>query len=216
MKSKVLVYLPQIAWLLSIAASLVALVAWGESFDWQAGRLSSYLFFPLFGLLAFSIMWSHYISGALRLWTRSGPQRLKRYFEITSSVVLVALMLHPGLLIWQLWRDGLGLPPGSYLRNYVAPNLAWVAMLGTVSFFVFLAFEFRRKFKDRKWWPVVSYANDGAMVAVFYHGLRLGQQLQQGWFRAVWYGYGLTLLLALFYSYLLRFRRPAADQAVLQ
>lgn len=126
-------------------------------------------------------------------------------------MVLVAILLHPGLLIWQLWRDGFGLPPGSYLRNYVAPNMAWVALLGTISLLVFLSYELRRIFATKRWWRFVQYASDIAMLAVFYHGLRLGSNLQRGWFKWLWLAYGLTLALALIYIYTTKFRTNVSD-----
>jgi hypothetical protein len=45
------------------------------------------------------------------------------------------------------------------------------------------------------------------MLAVMYHGLRLGQTLQQGWFRGVWLFYFVTLVLALIYKYAHRLAR---------
>ena len=186
------------AWLLSAVVSAIAFASWGQTYKWELVGLSTYQIFPLLGILAFSIMWSHYIVSVVRQYLNIDKSTVTKYFNITSMVVLTAIMLHPGLLIWQLWRDGLGLPPGSYL-NYVAPMLKWVTLLGTVSFFVFMAYELRHKFGDRKWWKYVSYSSDAAMLAVFYHGLRLGTQLQEGWFVAVWYFYGITLIGSLIY-----------------
>jgi hypothetical protein len=39
------------------------------------------------------------------------------------------------------------------------------------------------------------------MLAIFYHGLRLGQQLQYGWYRYVWWFFGITLIAVLVRSY---------------
>jgi hypothetical protein len=44
------------------------------------------------------------------------------------------------------------------------------------------------------------------MLAVMYHGLRLGQTLQQGWFRGVWLFYFITLVWALIYKYTGRYQ----------
>ena len=70
-----------------------------------------------------------------------------------------------------------------------------VTLLGSVSLLAFLAFEFHRWFADRPWWKYVLMASDAAMLAIFYHGLRLGSQLHGGWYRGVWWFYGITLLL---------------------
>jgi len=191
------------AWVVSATAVVLAIVVWGQTYEWDVVGISTYLLFPLFGLLAFSLMWSHYIASALRQYFQIDKSALRRYFETTSFLVLAFILLHPGLLTWQLWRDGMGLPPGSEL-NYVAKGLGWVVILAMVSLLVFLAYEFRRKFNKKTWWKYVQYASDAAMLAIFYHGLRLGGQLQSGWYRYVWFFYGVTLAGSLIYMYSLR------------
>src|SRR5262249_1332982 len=99
------------------------------------------------------------------------------------------------------FHDGFGLPPGSY-EHYVAPGLGWITLLGTASLLVFLAFELHRWFSKKPWWHFIPEAGDFAMLAIFYHGLRLGSSLtHQGWFRMVWWFYGLTLVIILLRSY---------------
>lgn len=200
-------------WALASVVSALAAYVWGQSFAWQWSLLNAYLFFPVLGLLAWSIMWGHYVVGTLRdNWLRGVP--LEAYFRYTGYAVLAAIVLHPGILIYQLFRDGHGLPPSSY-EHYVAPGLGWLTLLGSASLLAFLAFELHRWYKDRSWWKYVLVAGDVAMVAIFYHGLRLGTQLQSGWFRAVWWFYGLTLIVMLVRKYMLRWqakRSSAADQ----
>lgn len=193
------------AWGISTAVVVLAVVAWGQGYDWELAGLSTYQLFPLFGLLAFSLMWSHYIAAALRQYLQADRAALKQYFEVTSLAVLAAILLHPGLLGWQLWRDGIGLPPGSY-KAYIGP-LYWAVVLGIISWLIFMSYELRRKFKDRSWWKYVQYASDGAMFLILIHALRLGQNLQEGWFRTVWYFYGVTLALSLAYTYYQKLRR---------
>lgn len=186
------------AWLLSAVVTLTALIAWWTMYN---GRIvSTYQLFPLFGLLAFSLMWAHYMVAVAKMHTKADKNELKAYFEITSLVVLVAILLHPGLLIWQLWHDGFGLPPNSYLEFY-GEGAKLAILAGTVSWAAFIAYEFRRKFKEKSWWKYVQYASDGAMILIFLHALRLGDHLQAGWFRFVWFFYGVTLVMALLYMY---------------
>jgi hypothetical protein len=149
-------------------------------------------------------MWSHYIVYVVR--TRLGIDKavLRGYIEGTGLAVLVLILAHPGLLAWQLWRDGLGLPPGSEL-NYL-PAMKGTILLGMIAFLVFLAYEFRRKYEDRTWWQYVGVATDIAMLMILIHSLRLGTQLQTGWLRIVWYFYGLTLIAALGYIYARKYR----------
>jgi hypothetical protein len=188
-----------VAWGLSLVVCLVAFVAWGASLHWQLGRVSSYKLFPLFGLLAFNLMWSHYIVSVIRQHHRIDRAATAKYFSVTSFVVLLCICLHPGLLIFQLWRDGFGLPPSSYLNNYVSPDLKWAALLGSVSFLVFIAYELHRWFSSRPWWKFVGYGSDAAMLAIIVHSLALGSNLQQGWLRPVWYFYAVTYLASLTY-----------------
>lgn len=196
------------AWGITLFAAAASVVAWGESMRWKFGHLSSYRLFPLLGLLAFSIMWSHYIVSSLRRYYKFEAGVTAQYFEWTSYATLVAIFLHPGLLIWQLWRDGQGLPPGSFWQ-YVAPSLRWLTVVGSVSFLVFIAYEFRRKYKERTWWRYVQYASDAAMLGIFYHGLQLGSNLQAGWFRFIWLLFGITLIGSLVYTYAIPPHKPA-------
>jgi hypothetical protein len=188
------------SWGIASLASFLAVLVWGQSFLWQFDAMSSYLLFPLFGLLAFSLMWTHYIAGSLRRLAGVKKVELQRFLNITGYAVLGLILLHPGLLIWQLFRDGKGFPPESYL-HYVAPNMAWIAALGTVSLGVFLAYELRPWFQDRSWWPWVTRAGNVAMLAIVYHGLRLGSQTQTGWYHYVWLFYAVTLVASLSYNY---------------
>lgn len=187
-------------WSLTFLVSVLAVYVWGQSFGWRWHVLNSYLFFPVLGLLAYSIMWSHYIIGVFERTLFHGLD-LTRYFRRTSYAVLIAIVLHPGILVYQLYRDGAGLPPGSY-KAFVGPDREWLVLLGVVSLFVFLAFELHRWYGQKVWWKYVVSAGDLAMVAIFYHGLRLGDQLQAGWYVTVWWFYGLTLITVLAYKYL--------------
>jgi hypothetical protein len=198
-------------WLLTGLVSFLAIYRWGSSFAWQFSSISTYQLFPVFGLLAFSIMWSHYLVGSLKHDVLQSVS-LESYFRFTGYAVLVAIILHPGLLIYRLFRDGYGLPPGSY-EHFVAPGLAWVTLLGTVSLLCFLAFELHRWYGRRSWWRYVIAAGDAAMVAIFYHGLRLGSQLMGGWYRVIWFMYGLSLVIILGRKYLRLLRhQPGVEQ----
>jgi hypothetical protein len=193
-------------WSLSVFVTVLAIIVWGQSYAWHVS-LDTYLLFPVLGLAAYSIMWSHYIAGTARELLGLGKDTLKQYYRWTGFIVLALLCLHPGLLIFQRFRDGYGLPPHSY-ETYVAPGLGWVTLLGTASLLVFLAYEFHRRFGKRSWWHFVTEAGDFAMLAIFYHGLRLGSQLQQGWFHYVWWFYGITLAAVLVRSYSIRYFIP--------
>lgn len=186
------------AWGMSLVTCGIAAVAWLQVFG--LGDLTAYQLFPLFGLLAFSLMWAHYVVGAKRRFLGVDKTALKTYFAVTGWAAILFILLHPTLLIFQLWRDGLGLPPNSYL-TYVGPSLKWAVGLGTLSFLLFLAFETKRWFSKKGWWPVIEYGNVIAMFAIIVHSLALGSNLQSGWFRWVWLFYAASLALSLMYIY---------------
>ncbi|MEO7364513.1 MAG: hypothetical protein ABIV43_03330 [Candidatus Saccharimonadales bacterium] len=199
------------AWGASLTTSLLAILVWGRNNQWQLS-FDAYVIFPLLGLLAFSLMWSHYLAAFVRRRLGVAPPVLSHYFESTSIVVLGLLFLHPGLLILQRFRDGYGLPPHSYY-SYVAPGLGWVTLLGTVSWLAFMAYEFRRIFADKSWWKYIPIAGDVAMLAIAYHGLRLGSQLQTGWYKFVWLSYAVALVFILAYNYFEKFEQHAQTKS---
>lgn len=201
-------YLKTVAWAVTIFAWLLALIVWVQSLNGRFWPISNYQLFPLLGLLAFGTMWAHYIMSALRQLAGLAKVTLKSYFDTTSWIALIAIVLHPGLLVWQLWQDGFGFPPGSVLESYVAPAMRGAVSLGTVSLLAFLAYELRRFSLKQSWWGWTQYASDIAMIAILYHGWVLGTHLQSGWYRGVWIFYGMSLFIALGYSYYRRLKRP--------
>lgn len=196
------------AWGLAVLVTTLAIIAWGQSYKWDLLPFNSYVFFPVLGLIAFSLMWTHYIIGTVRDLLSVKPEAIQPYFRYTGYAVLGLICLHPGILIYQLFRDGAGLPPLSYER-YVAPGLGWVTLLGTVALLVFLAFEFHRIFGQKSWWHYVVDASDFAMLAIVYHALRLGTDLHHSWYRAVWWIYAILLTAVLIRKYYLRLKNRA-------
>lgn len=187
------------SWGLSALVSLLAVAAWSDQ-RLNGARLSLYDWFPLFGLLAFSLMWTHYIAGSIRRHLGVNKKVNKQYLKITSILVLALILMHPLMLNIQLIRDGFGTPPSSYEAVY-PESLRGVISLGMIGLLIFLAFEAKRWLSGKSWWRFLDYAQVLAMVIIFYHGLTLGAELAGGWFRFVWYIYGLSLLLSVGYNY---------------
>lgn len=183
---------------LSILSILVAIIAWRQFNPEPLQELSVYDVFPVFGLSAFSLMWCMYTMSAASKYLELDGKSLKLYYRIAGYAILALILAHPLLLITSLWNDGFGLPPGSY-QAYLGERLAWVALLGTGSLIVFLAYELHRWFGSKKWWKWIIYANDLAVLVIFYHGLRIGGELQTGWFRYVWFFYGVMLVIYIAY-----------------
>ncbi len=196
-----MLYCQLISWFLVAVVCAIAVAAWGSSNAWRIFPLNAYPVFPLLGITAYSLMWTQYCASSLRNMWGLAPDTLKTFSHITSRVVLVLICLHPGILIYKRYQDGFGLPPGSY-THYVSPGLGWITLLGTVSLITLIALEFSRFGQRFGWWKYVLIAGDLAMIAIAYHGLRLGSQLQsEDWFRSIWIFYGLTLLFMIGYKY---------------
>lgn len=188
-------------WLLGLTTTIVAIAVWAQV-RLNSKPLDTYDIFPLLGLIALSLMWTHYVSGAIRCWLGLPKSTLSRYFKLTGWVVLVLILLHPSLFIVQLWLDGFGPPPASYLSVYSAVPSQIALGFGTLSLLVFLAFELHRKFRSASWWKYIEYLNIFAMLAIFYHGFTLGGELSASWFQIVWLIYLVTFIGAVAYTYI--------------
>jgi hypothetical protein len=188
-------HLLPIAWTLSVVTATLAILTWYQHLPSSLEHLSIYNIFPVFGLIAFSLMWCHYIVGALRKYYDVDRKVTAVYFKITAAIVLVAILLHPGLLTWQLWRDQIGLPV-----DYVAPDFRLYVIIGEIAWVAFLAFELHRFYRQRSWWHYVQRASDVAMILILIHAFNLGTSLVSGWFKILWIFYGLTLITAITYD----------------
>lgn len=186
------------SWGLAAVVLLLAGVVWAsERID--GGAITGYDVFPLLGLGAFSLMWTHYVLGSLRRHLGASKSDNQLYFKVSSVGVLFMILLHPGILIAQLGRDGFGLPPQSYLSVY--PEAKLVIAFGSIALIIFLLFELKKKFGERQWWRVIEWAQIAAMILVFFHGLSLGRELSVGWYKALWYVYGISFISAVIYNH---------------
>lgn len=177
---------------------VLAFIAWAEHTPRAFRDPSAYDIFPLLGLLAFGGLWSIYVFNAVTTWLRLASEKLRSFYQNMGYAVLVLILSHPSALLTRLYMDGYGLPPMSY-GAYVNKPYIWVVYLGMISLFIFLSFELHRWFARKGWWKWVVYANDVAMFLILYHGMTLGSELQKGWFRYVWWLYGLVLIIAIVY-----------------
>lgn len=188
-------------WALGALVVLIAVSVWWNTRQPGSAAFTAYSFFPVLGLSAFSLMWTHYIGGALIKFWDLDNKRFKMYFSATGWIVLGLILLHPGMFWFLLFRDGFGLPPASYLSVYTDTAARIALLLGSLSLGAFLAFELKRAFAGKPWWRYIEYLNIAAMGAIFYHALTLGGELNVTWFKYLWYFYGLTLVFAIVYSY---------------
>ncbi len=136
----------------------IPFTVWGNYVNWEIFDITLYQLFPLFGLLAWMIMCTHYFTGALRI-INSNLKKPKFYSGLTGYLVLAFILLHPGLLAYAQYNNGLGLPPQSFV-DYYGQGLIIAGMLGTISLMIFLSFEIFDRIKDKpaikKNWYLVS------------------------------------------------------------
>lgn len=188
-------------WALGAVTILLAVVVWADQ-RLNGGNFSAYTLFPVLGLSAFSLMWTHYVWGGVKRIFNLKIS-VKGYMSLTRTLVFALILMHPGILLFSLWVDGFGLPPGSYEQVYPLGYMKFAIFLGLVSLVIFMSFELKRFIDKKSYWKYVEYANSVAMLLIFYHALQLGGELAVGWYKAIWYFYGVTLLgsLGVIYCY---------------
>lgn len=187
------------SWALGFVVLSLAGIVWFQ--ERVGGAMTAYSLFPLLGLAAFSLMWTHYVLGTIRRTLNLPSLVNKLYSQVSGGMVLVFLVLHPGILIAALYRDGFGLPPQSYLTVYADQGMKVAIGFGSVALIVFLLFELRARYGDRRWWAYIDRAQLIAMTLIFFHGLSLGRELAVSWYRAVWYLFGATFVFSAVYNY---------------
>ena len=186
-------YLP---WLLLTMSLIVPFIAWSSERDWSYDKLTLLVIFPLLGLWAWSIMWTHYAYGSLRL-VYSGLQKNKLYSKVSGVLVLFLILLHPFLLSLNQWQTLEKLPPGS-VYSYVAPSQKLFIYFGVVALTLFLSFEVFERLKSsnvvNQNWKWVSLSQMLAMTLIFFHALSLGSNLSVEWFELYWVTLGALLI----------------------
>jgi len=187
---------------ISLLASMVlgvGAVAWLQGLR---GEIGIYKLFPLLGILAWLLMWTHYVGGSLKRYLGLANDRsvMQHYAAVTGYIVLCLILLHPGLLYIGLFRDGLGLPPYSAFEAYQTIGMRVGLVLGSVGLMVFLLFELGRWFRHKGWWRYIEWANIAAMGIIFMHGLLIGGGIT-GWFRIVWIALGVILVATIAYNW---------------
>jgi len=174
------------------------LSAWNARFH---GGLAGFALPSLLAILAFGLMWVHYLAAYLK--ANYEPELdVRKSIKVTQWLVLIAIIAHPLAIISKLNQAGYGLPPNSF-KNYFGAYGALFITLGTISLLAFLAFELKNQLKKRpRAWGVVLKFNDVAMLLIILHGFKLGFVINSGWFRYIWLGYGLSLLYFYYDKYI--------------
>ncbi len=185
-----------VAWTLFLLVIIVPLLGWLQLYQWQP-IFTARSIFSLLGIWAWSIMWTHYILGALRI---RYPQVLKKdkiYGQVSAWLVLSLLLLHPGLLGYTQYQ-ALGLTGTEGFNAYVGASSEIFITYGAIALLLFLSYEIFMRIhhyeKIKKYWAFVSASQMVAMLLIFIHGLGVGQSLQVSWMQSYWILLGLLLI----------------------
>jgi predicted heme/steroid binding protein len=176
---------------LNITVIVLAVAAWVGSIG---SVISSLEIASLFGVLAFSLMWVHYVVDV------SAPQDADSHdfqYYLSRGAVLLAIVTHPLLVNWYLLSQGFGYPPTSY--ESLLGATAWAVIIGWLALFAFVSFELRGKIT--RFIPQILYANIIAMFLVLIHGFVAGMFVIDGWYLWVWFFYLFTFLAIAVYHY---------------
>ncbi len=190
-------------WILGFGVMFAGYLAWFQNMGSTFNIVSLYQVFPILGIWAWSIMWTHFAIWELRRLKPSlSGNRL--YSKVSGTLVFWLLLLHPGILAVEQFRQGKGLPPASYYA-YAGETGAWLIALGLVGLVGFLFYEviirFEKNPKVKKMWWLVNITQTVAMASIFTHGLNLGSDIHGGWFRTYWVWLGLMLIPCLLHTH---------------
>jgi predicted heme/steroid binding protein len=180
-------------WLTGLIVAVATFAVWIPGL--ADTKLTIYALFPLFGLLAWSLMWTHYINGVLVM--RYGLERSRLYKTVSEVIVFFCLWLHPGLLIYQLWMDN------STIIEYVGQRNAVFILGAFAAWLAFLSYDILVRFKNRPFWKKhwiwVSLTQALAMGIIYLHAIKFGRHIQVSWFKVYWAVLGLVLVPCMVY-----------------
>ena len=183
-------------WVLLVVVTISCFVFWGMYRDWSFEGITALQLFPVLGMYAWSIMWTHYAVGSIRI-LNSEVTKNKIYSKVSGYIVLGLILLHPGLLIWNQWSKS-GIKPPESIYGYVDDSLKVFVFIGTLSLLIFLSFEVFRRMISRpivkKYWNWVSLSQMLAMTLIFIHGMTLGGILDDRYAELYWVVLGALLI----------------------
>ncbi len=190
-------------WVLGIGVMFAGFLAWFQNMGNTFDIVSLYQVFPILGIWAWSLMWTHFAIWEIRRLKPSLPGN-RLYSKVSGTLVFWLLLLHPGILAVEQFRQGKGLPPFSYFA-YAGEASVWLILLGIVGLTGFLFYEvairFQNNVKVKRFWWLVNITQTVAMASIFTHGIKLGGDVHGGWFRTYWIWLGLLLIPCLLHTH---------------
>jgi hypothetical protein len=177
-------------------ATAAPVVAWGQTYSWEFSHRTASELFPLFGLLAYSLMWQQVF--VLNVFRNLSPNFRKWFGVIAGLAIFICILLHPLLLARAQFELTDKLPPESWYK-YVSGKYREYITLGVIAWLTFLAYDVARLVKNTTWYPryswIIRYSGHAAFFLIFIHSTQLGSHLQSGIFRALWMFFAASALV---------------------
>jgi len=151
--------------------------------------------FPLLGILAFTLLWLHTISGVFEPWLRKLFD-FDLFVQVTSIIIFVSFVLHPFLLL--IYSDF------SFTKVFSYADLYYIR-LGIIGFLLLITYDIGKFLKKYDFfvrnWDTILVVSTVGFLFTFPHSLVIGSDLQSGTLRVVWIFYGVTAILSTIYTY---------------
>lgn len=190
-----------LALLTIIFALVVPITIWAQSYGWRLSGLTNAELFPLFGLLAFSLMWLQVVF--VHIFVNIGAT-FHRWFSVSAGLgIFVFIILHPLLLATAQFEATEKLPPESWYKVVSGKYRDYIT-IGIIAWLTFLAYDVARLVKKASWYPryswIIRYTGHAAFLLIFIHGLGLGTHLQGGFARVIWVFFGASALILMLWE----------------
>lgn len=182
----------------SILAVLIPLWISVKDVNWSWGGSLPFSLFPIFGILAFSLLWLHVAGAAIEDWVKKYVD-FEWFIENTSLPILILMLSHPLFLLIGAQFDIRGIF-ASYPSTYL-----WIGIFGLI---LLLTYDIGRAFKKHDFfvrnWDRILFISTIGFVLIFFHSINLGHDLESGILRIIWFFYGITGILSAVYVYLVK------------
>ncbi|MBI3572995.1 MAG: FAD-dependent oxidoreductase [Candidatus Kerfeldbacteria bacterium] len=182
-----------LGWVLAAAWALIFLTP-GYVFFHQRGGLAflqgtdllsfSHRIFPLFGLYAFTLVWTQFMIGTSQSLLKKVIPRIITFHRREGAFALTFALLHPLLLF-------IGVGHAAFWgRTFVAPKLVPYVWLGYFQLLIMCTTAgtalLMRLSSLKRVWHTIHYLNYVLFVSIWIHSWFLGSDVQSTWLKYLW------------------------------
>ncbi len=189
-----------IQYIITIFASLAViypLFVYLKTAEWALDSTFILTLFPIFGLIAFSILWLHSLSGVFETWLRKYIN-FDRYVHITASIVLICIISHPLLYIIA----------AKFSISTIFYGQALYIWLGIIGWLLLITYDIGKSLKNRNFfarnWTNILFLSNIGFIIIFFHSIYIGDDLQVNPLRMIWIFYGITAIISIAYTYVIK------------